>query len=149
MPVAGSQDSERATGTIGNLRQNLIPAAFEGSGARVLVTGPLAISLDYFKMTDDYRPIVFAFVLGLSFILLTVVFHSLVVPIKAILMNLLGQRGLWPGRSRLSEGRRGRTARFSAGEGGGSLGAVVPVLGPVRARWITMCFCSAAFARHT
>ena len=89
VPVAGSQDSERATGTIGNLRQNLIPAAFEGSGARVLVTGPPAISLDYFKMTDDYRPIVFAFVLGLSFILLTVVFHSLVVPIKAILMNLL------------------------------------------------------------
>ena len=38
---------------------------------------------------DTYTPIVFAFVLGLSFILLMVVFRSLVIPVKAIVMNLL------------------------------------------------------------
>jgi RND superfamily putative drug exporter len=40
-------------------------------------------------MTDHYLPIVFAFVLGLSFVLLTLVFRSLVVPVKALIMNLL------------------------------------------------------------
>ena len=40
-------------------------------------------------MTDDYTPIVFTFVLGLSFVLLTLVFRSLVVPAKAIVVNLL------------------------------------------------------------
>jgi len=40
-------------------------------------------------VTDDYQLIVFVFVLGLSFVLLMVVFRSIVVPIKAIIMNLL------------------------------------------------------------
>ena len=40
-------------------------------------------------MRDTFTPIVFAFVLGLCFILLLVVFRSIVVPAKAILMNLL------------------------------------------------------------
>ncbi|HZB78831.1 MAG TPA: MMPL family transporter, partial [Actinomycetota bacterium] len=43
----------------------------------------------FFNQSDTYMPIVFAFVLGLSFLLLTVVFRSVVLPVKAILMNLL------------------------------------------------------------
>jgi RND superfamily putative drug exporter len=89
VPVSGSADSDKATGAIRKLRQDYIPQAFAGVDVRVLVSGPPAMNLDYFNLTDDYRPIVFAFVLGLSFLLLTVVFHSLVVPLKAILMNLL------------------------------------------------------------
>jgi RND superfamily putative drug exporter len=47
------------------------------------------MSADFFDLTDSYTPIVFVVVLGLSFLLLTVVFRSIVVPITAILMNLL------------------------------------------------------------
>ncbi len=48
-----------------------------------------AENLDGYEMLEQYTPIVFAFVLGLSFILLMIVFRSIVVPIKAVIMNLL------------------------------------------------------------
>ena len=51
--------------------------------------GETAFNVDFFDQADTYTPIVFAFVLGLSFLLLTVVFRSIVLPVKAILMNLL------------------------------------------------------------
>src|SRR6185295_19027375 len=66
-----------------------IPAAFQGVGAEVLVTGQTGHGIDYIDTTEGYTPIVFIFVLGLSFVLLTIVFRSLVVPLKAIVMNLL------------------------------------------------------------
>ncbi|MFA5809684.1 MAG: MMPL family transporter [Thermoleophilia bacterium] len=89
IPVSGSSESDEASGAVKRLRQDYIPRNFQGTDVRVLVTGPAAMNTDYFEMTDDYRPIVFIFVLGLSFLLLTVVFHSLVVPLKAIIMNML------------------------------------------------------------
>jgi putative drug exporter of the RND superfamily len=55
----------------------------------VLVGGETAFNVDFFDQSDTYMPIVFVFVLGLSFLLLTVVFRSVVLPVKAILMNLL------------------------------------------------------------
>ncbi len=48
-----------------------------------------AENADFEAVVRDYTPIVFAFVLGLSFLLLMVAFRSLVVPLKAIIMNLL------------------------------------------------------------
>ena len=66
-----------------------MPAAFTGTGAEALVAGEPGGMYDYHKTTNDYRPLVFVFVLSLSFILLMVVFRSLVVPLKAIIMNLL------------------------------------------------------------
>jgi RND superfamily putative drug exporter len=81
--------SEEAVQAVRDLRGEIVPAAFEGVDAEVLVTGITAHSIDYFDTTSDYTPIVFVFVLGLSFVLLMVVFRSLVVPAKAILMNLL------------------------------------------------------------
>ncbi len=45
--------------------------------------------MDFAEITDTYTPIVFAFVLGLSFLLLTVAFRSIVVPVTSIIMNLL------------------------------------------------------------
>lgn len=89
LPITAAPETDKATGIVRSLRQEYIPAAFSDAGVRVLVGGPPAMNADYFQMTDDYRPIVFLFVLGLSFLLLTVVFHSLVVPLKAIIMNLL------------------------------------------------------------
>ncbi len=71
------------------IREEHIPAAFEGVQAEVIVGGQSATFADFRKIVSTYTPIVFAFVLGLSFILLMVVFRSLVIPVKAIIMNLL------------------------------------------------------------
>jgi len=88
-PIMADPTSEAATATIERLREDYVPAAFDGTGASVLVGGDTAFNKDFFDLASDYTPIVFAFVLGLSFLLLTVVFRSIVVPIKAIIMNLL------------------------------------------------------------
>ena len=72
------------------MRSTVVPATF-GSlpGVQVYVTGNAAQALDVTQIYLDAIPRVFAFVLGLSFLLLLVVFHSLVIPIKAIALNLL------------------------------------------------------------
>jgi RND superfamily putative drug exporter len=74
---------------VDRLRHDYVPQAFEGVPGRALVGGFTAENLDGFDMLNRYTPIVFAFVLGLSFILLLIVFRSIVVPIKAVIMNLL------------------------------------------------------------
>jgi len=89
VPVHGDPNNDDAIAAIERLRERYIPAAFAGVEAEVLVGGATAGAMDYFNMTNDYTPIVLAFVLGLSFILLTIVFRSLIVPLKAIVMNLL------------------------------------------------------------
>jgi putative drug exporter of the RND superfamily len=72
-----------------DLREETIPSLFAGTGASVYVSGDTAFNEDFFELVDRWTPIVFLFVLGLSFILLTLVFRSLVVPTTAIIMNLL------------------------------------------------------------
>jgi uncharacterized membrane protein YdfJ with MMPL/SSD domain len=75
---------------IRDLRSEIVPAAFQGvDGVEVLVGGNSAFFEDFLEVADSYQWIVLAFVLGLSFILLTVVFRSIVVPVTAIIMNLL------------------------------------------------------------
>jgi uncharacterized membrane protein YdfJ with MMPL/SSD domain len=89
VPIAGDADSEAATRAVEDLRSNLIPQAFTGVDANVLVGGHTAETVDYEHLTSHWLPLVFLFVLGLSFILLTIAFRSIVVPATAILMNLL------------------------------------------------------------
>ena len=55
----------------------------------MLVGGDTAFVKDFFDISDTYTPLIILVVLGLSFLLLTVVFRSIVVPVKAIIMNLL------------------------------------------------------------
>ena len=81
--------SKDATDAVRRLRTDYIPLAFDGEPVRVLVGGETATMVDFDKTTNEYTPIVFTFVLGLSFILLTVAFRSIVVPIMSIIMNLL------------------------------------------------------------
>jgi RND superfamily putative drug exporter len=88
-PLAGDPQSRAATNSIARIRDEYVPEAFGGTGVEVLVGGDTAFNKDFFDLVDDYTPWVFAFVLGLSFMLLTVVFRSIVVPIKAIILNLL------------------------------------------------------------
>jgi RND superfamily putative drug exporter len=89
VPVHGDPNDDEAIDAIERLRERYIPTAFAGIEAEVLVGGATAGAMDYFNMTSEYTPYVLAFVLGLSFILLTIVFRSLIVPLKAIVMNLL------------------------------------------------------------
>ena len=88
-PVNADPQSEAATSSIDRIRDDFVPQAFDGVDAEVLVGGDTAFNKDFFDLTDTYTPIVFVFVLGLSFLLLMVVFRSIVVPLKAIVMNLL------------------------------------------------------------
>jgi uncharacterized membrane protein YdfJ with MMPL/SSD domain len=89
VPVAGDSVSKEAVAAVRDLRSDLVPAAFAGVDAEVLVTGETAEEIDYYDVMSSWLPPVFVFVLGLSFILLTVAFRSVVVPATAIAMNLL------------------------------------------------------------
>ncbi|MGH9266999.1 MAG: MMPL family transporter, partial [Acidimicrobiales bacterium] len=89
-PLAGDPAGEQAVDTIARVRDDYVPQARAAGGARqILVGGETAFNVDFFEITATYMPIVFAFVLGLSFLLLTVAFRSVVVPLKAIVLNLL------------------------------------------------------------
>jgi uncharacterized membrane protein YdfJ with MMPL/SSD domain len=80
---AGDSRDEGALAAVRELRETEIP------GARVLVTGQTAESIDYFALTERWLPILIVFVLSLSFVLLTVAFRSVVVAATAIVLNLL------------------------------------------------------------
>lgn len=85
----GDPFSSESAAALDRLRSEHIPAAFEGTGAKVLVGGSTASSVDYIDTMDRYLPLVIGFVLTLSFLLLMLVFRSIVIPLKAIIMNLL------------------------------------------------------------
>ena len=87
--IATDPSTPAANDAIIRMREDYIPAAFNGVPAKIYVSGQTAFNQDFYKLTDKYTPIVFAFVLGLSFLLLMLVFRSVIVPAKAIIMNLL------------------------------------------------------------
>ena len=89
VPVAGDPNSDSALDAVRALRHTYLPEAIAGTDLTAYVTGASAQNLDYFAITDDYLPIVFALVLGLSFVLLMLAFRSIVVPASSIVMNLL------------------------------------------------------------
>jgi RND superfamily putative drug exporter len=81
--------SAESRAALTQLRDEVIPTTFGGTGADVYVSGDTARIADYAKELGVRTPYILAFVLALSFVLLMVVFRSIVVPLKAILMNLL------------------------------------------------------------
>ena len=87
--VAGDSRDERALRAVQLLREEVLPSVLAGTGGQALVTGETAEVLDYRRLTDRWLPIVFVFVLALSFVLLTVAFRSLVLAGIAIGLNLL------------------------------------------------------------
>ena len=88
-PINSSQWSNVAIEAARTLREEYIPAAGFPPGVDIYVGGGTAESIDFNDLASRWTPIVFVFVLSLSFLLLMVVFRSLVVPLKAIIMNLL------------------------------------------------------------
>jgi RND superfamily putative drug exporter len=89
VPIRGEVVSAADVGAVRDLRSTLIPAAFANTNARVYVGGQTAMTADYFDAVTGPTPYVLAFVLGLSLILLTIAFRSIVVAAVSIALNLL------------------------------------------------------------
>jgi RND superfamily putative drug exporter len=87
--MPGDFSSAESKAALQRLRHDYIPAAFDGAAAEVLVGGSTAETIDSVQTQRDYLPLVFTFVLGSSFLLLLAVFRSIVVPLKAVALNLL------------------------------------------------------------
>jgi uncharacterized membrane protein YdfJ with MMPL/SSD domain len=90
LAVRGTGTDAASEQSLAVLRDQVVPATVgKLPGAEVAVTGFTAGSKDFNDVMRSHLPIVFAFVLSLAFILLLVTFRSIVVPIKAIVLNLL------------------------------------------------------------
>lgn len=90
VPLKVAPDEKAGLDSIDQLRESIVPPIETTmTDTKIFVTGVTANNVDFLEMRDTYTPIVFIFVLGLSFLLLLTVFRSLVVAVKAILMNLL------------------------------------------------------------
>ncbi len=87
-PTSAPQDEE-TTDLVHRLRNDTIPAAEQSSGLTVYTSGGPAIVVDFSDYMGDRLPYFIGAVLVLSFLLLLIVFHSVVVPLKAVLMNML------------------------------------------------------------
>jgi RND superfamily putative drug exporter len=87
--MPGDFSSAESKAALERLRNEYIPAAFDGVEAKVFVGGATAETVDSVRTQRDYLPLVFTFVLGASFLLLLVLFRSIVVPLKAVVLNLL------------------------------------------------------------
>jgi RND superfamily putative drug exporter len=88
IPKTSPQDS-RTQDLVHNLRQSVIPSAVRGSDVQVLVGGFTAVGVDSSTDLSHRLPWVIGLVVGLSFVLLMIVFRSIAVPVKAAIMNLL------------------------------------------------------------
>jgi RND superfamily putative drug exporter len=90
LAVNGSGTDDASNRSVEVLREDVVPATVgKLGGAEVAVTGITAGSKDFLDVMKSHLPIVFGFVLALAFVLLLVTFRSIVVPIKAIVLNLL------------------------------------------------------------
>ena len=90
IPLPGNGTDEVSDAALMKLRDQTIPATIDRvPGTEVNVTGMTAGSKDFNDKMASRLPIVIAFVLGLAFLLLLVTFRSVIVPLKAIVLNLL------------------------------------------------------------
>ena len=89
VPLSVEPTSERASAAIDRLRDDYIPRAFGATADHVFVGGAAAEARDGFAVNSRWLPIVIAFVLALSFVLLLLAFRSIAIPLTAIAVNLL------------------------------------------------------------
>jgi uncharacterized membrane protein YdfJ with MMPL/SSD domain len=90
IPVAGNGTDSASTEALATLRDDLVPATIGGvPGVTADVGGYTASSTDFNDTMKSHAPLVFVFVLSAAFLLLLFTFRSLVIPIKAIILNLL------------------------------------------------------------
>jgi uncharacterized membrane protein YdfJ with MMPL/SSD domain len=90
IPTIGSGTDQASVDALNKLRDDIVPATVGAvEGATVNVTGDAAGSEDFRTNLNERLPLIFAFVFGLAFLLMLFTFRSIVIPIKAILLNLL------------------------------------------------------------
>jgi uncharacterized membrane protein YdfJ with MMPL/SSD domain len=90
LPLPGNGTDGRSDSALIKLRDQTIPSTIgRVAGTETNVTGMTAGSKDFNDKMNSRLPVVFAFVLGLAFLLLLVTFRSIVIPLKAIVLNLL------------------------------------------------------------
>jgi RND superfamily putative drug exporter len=90
LSLAGDSTDSTSYRSLATLRDRLIPQTLgKVTGVSANVTGTTAESQDFNNLLAARTPLVFAFVLGLAFVLLLLTFRSLVIPITAIALNLL------------------------------------------------------------
>ncbi len=90
IPLSGAGDDEASFAALRTLRGSVAPNALGGlHDAQYAVTGDTAGNADFTSAMRSSAPYVFAFVLGLAFLLLLFTFRSIVIPIQAIVLNLL------------------------------------------------------------
>ena len=89
IPLAGDGTDDASEAALAHLREDVIPQTMGAGGAQVNVTGMTAGSKDFNDTMKSHLPLVFGFVLGLTFLLLLVTLRSIVIPAVAIVLNLL------------------------------------------------------------
>jgi uncharacterized membrane protein YdfJ with MMPL/SSD domain len=90
IPTSGNGNDAESTAAMEEIRNEIVPATVGSvEGATVNVTGQAAQSQDFRQLITDRLPLIFAFVFALAFLLLLFTFRSIVIPIKAIILNLL------------------------------------------------------------
>jgi uncharacterized membrane protein YdfJ with MMPL/SSD domain len=90
LPLSGAGDDRASRDAVRTLRSELVPATLGNiPGVETAVTGSTAENIDFTRDMKRGVPYVIAFVLALAFLLLLVTFRSIVVPLKAIVLNLL------------------------------------------------------------
>jgi RND superfamily putative drug exporter len=90
LPLIGAGDNAASKRSLGILRRQLVPATLEKvPGIEVAVTGATAEDVDFTRQMKHGVPYMIVFVLVFAFLLLLVAFRSIVVPLKAIVLNLL------------------------------------------------------------
>jgi RND superfamily putative drug exporter len=90
IPTAGNGNDATSTAALDEIRNQIVPATVgDINGVTVNVTGVAAQSKDFRQLLVDRLPLIFAFVFALAFLLLLYTFRSIVIPLKAILLNLL------------------------------------------------------------
>ncbi len=87
-PTTGPQDAATDE-LVKSLRSDIVPTLTDGTDLVVNVSGAVAANIDFSSYLAQRLPIFFIAVLSLSFILLMMVFRSLLVPLKAVIMNML------------------------------------------------------------
>lgn len=88
VPATSPQSAETAD-LVHTLRDDVLPAAVDGTTIETYVGGATARGIDIADRISSRLPLFFGLVIGISFLLLVVVFRSLMIPLKAALMNLL------------------------------------------------------------
>ncbi|MGI8484019.1 MAG: MMPL family transporter [Thermomicrobiales bacterium] len=123
IPTTAPQD-QATVDLITNLRDNVIPQAVGLSGLVVYVGGATATFADLATTTSSRLPIYIALVAGLSILILMAVFRSVLIPLKAAVVNLMSffagygvivlvfQKGLWGINERLVVDRTGPIESF-------------------------------------